>query len=444
MCSNITGTVHEFLQKYDLLNKDEPILIAFSGGTDSLCLLDIALKLNLNITAIHLNHNWRGDESLKDAEFCREFCQKNGINFYTETLSNDVPHTETAAREARYEFFENAAKKFNSEVILTAHNANDNAETILYRIAKGTGTEGLSGIREKRGIYYRPLIHVLREKIEDYCRENNLTPNIDSSNNDVKYKRNLIRHKIIPLLETINKDAVSAINSLSEVARAENAILNEYIENINKKSSNSTQEFIKLSKPIQNKIIYNLLKMNNLDYDRETIASIVNFINKNSESKSGKQYSITKNLWLYVNNNEFYLISPVQKCGKCIQINKEGIYDFENSTLSITKINEMPQIYPADSDNMAFASFDDLNFTLRFRQNGDIIQPLGSSGTQKLKKYLNTKKIPNHKKDLIPLLCSGNEVLWVCGYGISEKIKVEKQPVYMLKLTNKKEVGYGN
>ena len=113
-----------------------PILVGFSGGFDSLCLLNILEELKINVIALHLNHNWRGNESLKDMEFCKRYCENKGIPFYSETLDEKVPHTETAAREARYDFFERAAKKFNSKIVFTAHNADDNAETVTKRLGE--------------------------------------------------------------------------------------------------------------------------------------------------------------------------------------------------------------------------------------------------------------------------------------------------------------------
>ena len=194
----IHKTIKSFLEKYDLNKSDLVYLVAFSGGFDSMCLLHALKKSCKNkIVAIHLNHKWRGEESDIEEQNCKNFCQDLKIEFYSEDLSPEVAKTETSAREARYIFFENCAKKFNSNIIFTAHNKNDNAETLIYRICTGTGIAGLQGITEQRGIYYRPLLDTTRKEIETYCSENNLTPNNDSSNSDTKYKRNFIRAEIL-------------------------------------------------------------------------------------------------------------------------------------------------------------------------------------------------------------------------------------------------------
>ena len=183
------NSVIKFLEKYNINNPAITYLVAFSGGFDSMFLLDILRKSTDNrIVAIHLNHNWRKGECDIEEVNCRNYCNKIGVEFYSEKLSQDCPHTETFAREARYVFFKKCATKFETNVVFTAHNKNDNVETLIYRIFKGTGIKGLSGISEHRDIFYRPILNFSREKIENYCKENNLSPNIDSSNSNTKYK----------------------------------------------------------------------------------------------------------------------------------------------------------------------------------------------------------------------------------------------------------------
>lgn len=258
----IISRVKNFIEKYKLSGT---FIVAFSGGYDSMCLLDVLNKLRYDIAAVHLNHNWRGEESLAEAKVCEEFCTSRGIKFYTETLPDNIEKTETAAREARYKFFKRCAEKFNSKTVFTAHNFDDNAETVLYRIIKGTGIAGLQGIAERRDIYYRPLLSISREEIEKYCRQNNLHPNNDSSNSDTKYKRNLIRHKILPLMKEINPKVTNAINSLSDIAKQED------------EQTNSIRQML-----IENK----------LDYDCKKIKEIQQFIeeNKNSKSEIGRAH----------------------------------------------------------------------------------------------------------------------------------------------------------
>lgn len=438
---NITETVKSFLDKYHLEN--QTVIVGFSGGYDSLCLLDTIKNIGNPLIAVHLNHNWRGEESLRDEEFCRNFCKTRGITFYAETLSSDIPHTETAAREARYDFFMKCAKKFDAKAILTAHNLDDLAETIIYRIIKGTGISGLNGISEHRDIYYRPLLSVSRDKIELYCKKNKLNAISDSSNQDIKYKRNFIRHKILPLIKEINGNYTSALKNLATSAEETNELLEEYTSDKLSKLGNSTQKFLELSAPAQNYLIHKMFTENNLDYDRKKIEAVVAFIKKNANSKSGKKHSITTDLWIYTNSKKFELIKSEKPSNKEISINKEGQYQFDDYVFEIEKFNGTTFDFPKDNELKALVSLNEINFTLRHRKDGDTISPLGINGTQKLKKYLNEKKIPQHEKDSLILLCKNSEVLWVGGLGLSNKIRVINAPTHIIKLT-KKEGYYEN
>ena len=383
----IKDTVELFLDKYDLLKPKNNIIVAFSGGYDSMCLLDVmkqlAKKYDLNIFAVHLNHSWRGKESDLEEENCKNFA--SDIYFYSEKLSDDVPHTETAARDARYDFFEKCAKMFDSKVVLTAHNANDNAETVFYRIMKGTGITGLEGIKENRGIYYRPLLSIYRKEIENYCTINNLKPNNDSSNSDTKYERNKIRHEIFPLLPNIEEK----LNALSASAKETNVAIEKEIKSLEKYS---TKDFIKLSDFYKNAVVHKFFRANNIDYDRKRIEEIVTFIVDNSDSKAGKTISLTKDLWLFVNNKKMSKISKQEKCDFIVNVNSEGLYSFGKYQLSIKKCDKFPDKFPQDSEYIAYLNISDFNMQIRTRNDGDVIQPLGLSGSQKLKKYFNEKK----------------------------------------------------
>lgn len=420
----IRDNVKNFIEKYNLSGR---FILAFSGGFDSMCLLDILYKMGADVVAVHLNHNWRGEESLKEAKNCEVFAKSRNIAYYSETLPEDVPKTETAAREARYEFFKRCAQKFNSSIVLTAHNFDDNAETVLYRIIRGTGTIGLQGISEKREIFYRPLLNTKREEIEQYCKDNNLNPNSDSSNHNTKYKRNFIRYKVLPLLREINPNVSEALNSLSKIAQEDYSLI----------SKNLPSEVILANEIEQKRIIYNILAEYNLDYDKERIENIQKFIEDNKNSKSGKKFSLTKNLWLFVNNKNIDIITKGQKNLDEIKINHCGNYNFEDYTFSIEEYCDDVKIFPSDKEYKAYISINEINFTLRHRKNGDIIHPLGCKGSQKLKKYLNEKKIPQHKKDSLIFLCHGTEVVWAAGLGLSEKVKVIEKPTHVIKLSKR-------
>ena len=278
--------VKSFLLEYDL--QDKTIVVGFSGGYDSMCLLDILYKLkqnyfyDLNVIAAHFNHNWRGEEALKEQEICRLFAISKGFEFFTKTASINLKKTENSARIARYEFFEEAIENFDADAVFTAHNKDDNAETVLYRAIKGTGLVGLKGISAKRGVFYRPLLKISRSEIVEYCEKNNLIPNQDSSNFDTKYSRNYLRLNVIPILEKLNPNVKDSLNILAEVANSEDAIIEEYLSTIRNRVFNDNRiisaEYKILSKPVKMRFLHEYIQMIDLDYDYKRINEIYSFI----------------------------------------------------------------------------------------------------------------------------------------------------------------------
>ncbi|MBO6273248.1 tRNA lysidine(34) synthetase TilS [bacterium] len=437
--------VLKFIEKYQLFNKT--ILVGFSGGPDSMCLLDILYSINkdknlFNLVAVHYNHNWRGDIALHEQECCKKYCEDRNIEFYTETASDDIKKNETEARELRYSFFERAKKKYNADAIFTAHNWDDNAETVLYRIIKGTGIVGLKGILPKRDCYYRPLIDIHRTDIEAYCAKNNLCPNIDNSNNDTVHKRNLIRHDIFPMLAEINSDVKKALNNLCYVAQSESEIVDEYISKLSKDLYSNgkilTSVYKTLSNPVKQKIIYNLIYNSQFDYTMDRIENILEFIEKTIEDNKPSKFSLSSDNWLYVDSNIMEIIQKTEQNNQIIEIVKNGTYTIGENEFSICDCDE----YIKQKDE--YSAMVDLtnckNLCIRTRRDGDIIRPLGFKGTMKLKKYLMEKKIPQHKRDKLVLLTNNEEVLWVGGVGMSDKIKVVNKPTHLIKLNYKNGV----
>ena len=438
----IEQTIKKFLKDFNLDESERVYLVAFSGGFDSMCLLNALKNVTSNrIVAIHLNHNWRGEESDNEEQNCKDFCKKIEVEFYSEKLPDNVDCNETDARNARYEFFEKCAKKFKSNIIFTAHNKNDNAETLIYRIAKGTGVAGLCSIAKNREIYYRPLLETERKDIEKYCKNNGLNPNNDSSNFDKIHKRNLIRSDIMPLLFEINTNITDSLNSLIQSAKEEEQIVEEYIIYIKNKILNddkyNTKEFLNFSESLRMRLIYELVTpLVPQDYDRQRIKILLDFIENNSNSKSGKICSVTTGYKLYVCEKYFELVKENNNEKINIKINNIGEYKNGRINLNICKFDGSF----CESDKLfgrtvyVDLSSVDFDFEFRTRQDGDIIQPFGMSGHQKLKKYLNSKKIPNHKKDELLFLAQKNEILWAVDLGLSDKIKVRTKPTHKIEV----------
>ena len=445
--------VKSFLDKYNLLAEKKTFLIGFSGGFDSICLLDILHKLslenNFDITALHLNHNWRGDESQREQNNCETFCKERNIPFYTETLPDNCQKTETAAREYRQEFFKKYYKKLDADGLFLAHTKSDNTETILYRIAKGTGVNGLCGILEHSQLefcdIFRPLMDFSRRDILDYCRKNSLNANNDSSNYDTKYARNFVRHEIVSRLKELNPDIDDAVLKMSKIAISEQKIIEEYMSKIRKeiKKENGfdTKKFTGLSNDLQNKFILDFLIKNRIDYDSKKVEEIFCFINENSKNKAQKTLSLTTGLWLCVSKEKLYTIDDInpKKNEIELRINSCGCYEFQNFIFKIEEYKKnTPPVFPDETEKTAYINMDkNFDLILRTRKEGDIIQPFGMTKTMKLKKLFINRGVDKFERDGIILLCNNKEVLWAAGVCLSDKLRVETIPTHKISIKNR-------
>ncbi len=441
--------VISFLREYEL--QDKTIIVGFSGGYDSMCLLDILSKIkeqeefwDLTVIAAHFNHNWRGEEALKEQEVCRLFAASRGVEFYTRTASPSVKKTENDARIARYEFFEEAMEEYDADAVFTAHNKDDNAETVLYRVIKGTGLVGLKGISVRRNSFYRPLLKISRSEIVDYCNKNNLNPNNDSSNADTSYRRNYLRLNVIPALEKINPSVKDSLNTLAEVCSSENAIIEEYLTDIRAKvfveDRIVSSEFKKLSKPVKMRLLHEYIQKFDLDYDFKKIKEVYEFIENNIGQRNGSTLSLATALWLYADDKIVETIphrSTEEKPALEIVIDGEGEYEVGDKKLVLKKYVEKDVfIFPEAAANFVYVDLSKIKLplTLRNRRDGDVINPFGMSGSMKLKKYLNSKGVLRHKRDELLILADDNEVLWVVGVGLSNKIGVTKTPTHVIEV----------
>lgn len=440
----------DFLKKYDLA--DKTIIVGFSGGNDSMCLLDALSKIKkleefseMTIIAAHYNHNWRGDESFAEQEVCRKFANEREIEFYTETASGNIKKNENSARIARYEFFEKAYDEYDADAVFTAHNHDDNAETVMYRVIKGTGLVGLKGISPKRRYFYRPMLKVTRAEILEYCEKHNLSPNQDSSNFDTTYNRNYIRLNVLPALEHVNPSVKEALNNLAQVAANEDAIIEEYIQKFRDlvfdEDKINSAEYKKLSEPVKLRLLHEYIRKIELDYDFKKIRELYDFIEKNILKRNGSTISIDSSRWLYVDEKIIETIPPSNKqkpvISTAVEITGEGEYKISGKTLIIKKTQGREAVeFPESEANFLYADLSAIDFPLylRTRREGDVISPFGMSGKMKLKKYLNSKGVCRHKRDELILLADKEEVLWVVGVGISSKIGVAVCPTHVIEL----------
>ena len=302
--------VENFLKKYNISNKK--VIVGFSAGPDSVTmaflLSKLASKFNLELILAYFNHNWRPNEASIEQEFSLEFAKKINSKFYSKTAPSDCPKTEEIARTLRYALFENAMKKFKTDVVFLAHNKNDNIETLIYRLVKGTGITGLCSIPEKRDNYYRPLLKITKDEILNFLQENNLEYKIDSSNENTKYKRNLIRKEILPLFEKINPSYLNNIENLINNAIATRNIVDNELEKFKNKilleDGFNRELYLSEDTSLRYEFLNIFIGDNFKCRNFKNIKKVDDFILNNTSS----QISINRNLFLKIKKNKIFYV----------------------------------------------------------------------------------------------------------------------------------------
>ena len=416
--------IQNFLIKYNISNKN--LMAAFSGGYDSTVLLNILLKLRnilkFNLYAIHLNHNWRGKESDKEEIFCKEFCEKNNITFFSKKIPENSTSNEIEAREERYNFFKEIYKKEKIDFLLTAHTKSDNAETLIYRLAKGTGIKGLKGIQEYVEMMgmkiLRPMINVSRQEIEEYINKNNLNVNFDSSNKNKKYLRNKVRLDVVPQFKEICSTFEDNILNTSKIAGFYDDAIEFFLEKekIFDLDGIKTSEFLNCNENVQRIILYKFLEKNNIETKFKQIELLLEEI-KSKITKSGKYFSLS--------DTKFILIRPDK-----IEIVEKKDNNVSNYKFVISEENKDIKQFPNGTKSYIYADKEAIKepLSIRKRQDGDIFQPFGMQGTMKLKKFLNMKAIPKMERDNLVLLTnSDNQILWIYPLATSEIVRVKNK-----------------
>lgn len=434
-----------------MLDRGDKIIVGVSGGPDSMCLLHILMNLkdefSLNLIAAHVNHGLRGIDADEDEKYVREFCYKNNIKFTS--IKADVHKLsiernlscESAGRDLRYEFFEKLKKELCASKVALAHNLNDQAETVLMRVIRGTALNGLSGIKPVReGVFIRPLLYSNRREIEEYCLKNNLNPRIDKTNFETIYARNKIRLELIPYIEkNFNKDIINTLSRLAESSRIDSNYIDQNSENKFKiyctlegdKVIISKEGFLDheaiITRVIRKAFIYLLEHLNN--FDKLHISQIIDL----QKGSTGKLIMLPNDLIAQNNYGDIHIIKKTQENQKVTHDLNEYKLNFgenhiKNLGLKITieQISSSNKNYE-DLENVKYFDMDKItgDLMLRFRKEGDRFNPLGMVGSKKLKDIFIDLKIPREQRDKIPLICFGDKIAWITGHKISNSFKID-------------------
>lgn len=411
------------------LPKDTPILLALSGGADSRALLHMLLSYGAPLSVAHVDHGIRGETAKRDREFCEALAKEAKLPFYL--LTADIPALakqnhlglEEQARIERYRFFEKIMREQNIPILATAHNATDNAETLLFRMARGTGLSGLCGISPARsfggGVLIRPILDVTKEEILAYCKRHSLSFVTDESNEDLSYARNRIRHKILPELTKLNEGAVRHISELCRTLREDEAFLKNAANEILKKeqpNSISLSVWCDLSPSLKNRVLDRLFGEPPLSAkNREEIFALAaRALPHSSLDLPAHRRVQIENGRLLATFSETEPLEPLLETPVGLgatELSDRGmlfLIDSETNPnelrLSAKNIYKNETTIHINSDRIKNGLF------LRSRREGDTILQNGMH--KKIRKLQNECALPLPLRTALPLLCDGDGVLW--------------------------------
>jgi tRNA(Ile)-lysidine synthase len=423
--------VRAYIEKNNLLTKDKPVLVGVSGGADSIALLTVLVKLGYSCFAVHCNFHLRGEESMRDERFTESYVRSlqipySKVDFETEQYA-DVHHLsiEMAARELRYEWFEKKRQEIDAQAIAVAHHQNDSVETLLMNLIRGTGIRGLCGIRPKNGYIVRPLLAVSKSEIIEWLDSQKISFVNDSTNFSDAYTRNFIRLRILPLLEELNPSVRSAILRTADNLSSVNSIYESFIHDA-KKWVMESDDKISINKllqlPSSDTILYELLKPYGFS------ATISSEIYASLKGEAGKlYYSSTHKL---LKDREFLFLSETS-----VDSNQEYEVNIQNEnwqgpiSLSFIVTGYTADYQIIKDKQVASFDYDKLFFplTLRKWRDGDWFIPFGMKGKKKLSDYFTDHKFTLFEKEKTWLLCSQNQVIWIVGERIDNRVAIEKK-----------------
>jgi len=451
---NLEERLLRTISDYGLLKQGDTVLVALSGGPDSVALLHLLNglrdKYNLKLAAAHLDHAIRIN-SARDREFCRDLCRGLKVKFYSRRVDigklakNKKANVEETGRKARYEYFNTLCAKYDYKRIATGHTMDDSAETVLFNLIRGSGLKGLSGILPKRGKIIRPLIDIRKSDIINWLKENKIKYRTDPTNRSLRYSRNRIRNRIIPEMEKINPEIVKSLSRFSKNISEEFELIEKagvsVFENVSVESG-------------KGKIVLDLRKLRG--YDASLVKRVVveafyrlsgarkspsfellSRANETIGGKSGKRSPLGNGIWVEKSQNRVSISkAAVGQKGSTIllvpgiTLLKDCDWKLETRVLKKSEIKSLktkPSVALLDNSKVN-------NPEARFWKRGDRIRPFGMKGTRLLSDLFTDKKVPSFERSNIPLVISNGKIAWVAGIIISDEFKVEESTERVLRI----------
>jgi len=446
-----------FIIEHGLIEKPGPLLVGVSGGVDSVCLLHVLVslrnKLNVDLHIAHLNHQLRGDESDADAEYVRRLARdlnvaatidKRDVQEYQSTHQCSL---EEAAREVRYAFFSEVAESLGGRTVAVAHTANDQAETILMHMIRGTGLSGLRGMRPlsrwnlpdgRLLTVVRPLLDANREETETYCAIHELWPRYDSSNRSLEFLRNRIRAEIMPQLLEYNPNIVESLSRMAhivaddiayldnEVAQLSESIIEEFPQGILLNNKALSALLPAIGRHLLRTSLRRLLGSLR-DIELVHIESILHALTQSA----GKQLSLPYGLTFHGDYEKSIITRGENPLAYLPPLHSESPLNIPGETVVsgwriAAEVIEGKCEVQASDQLTAYLDFDVTGNSLfiRSRQDGDRFQPLGMHDLKKLQDFMVDSKIPRAWRDNVPLVCTRDQIVWVVGWRIDHRARV--------------------
>jgi len=442
--------VKKTIAQYGLFEPDEVVVVGFSGGMDSVCLLHILhclTEYRLKLVALYVNHSLRPEENQAEIDLLEEYGRRFGI--LTKQVVIDIPgrlrskpqSLQLLARNERYRVFEEVRREFSASKVALAHHRDDQAETILYRLIRGTGLDGLAGIPvERDGVYVRPLLGVTRAEIREYIAVNGLRWVEDSSNQKASYQRNRLRLQLIPQIERdYNPQFKEALNRLGDLAREHNRFMKGLLKQLcsevrigeSGRIGLKLDLFLKLDPYLQYHLLRDTLTELGVEYRMELRALQKLRSRIIAENYGFKKTHIYRKTLVYLEHGVLYFQRPEPEEDRGMEpvaVNAPGITRLASvATDLVIEDAVAPEKWSAVSAHEIYVDRDELSLPLqvRFWQPGDVFRPLGMEGSQKLHDFFINGKIPRRLRRKIPLLITADgRIIWVIGYRMADDVKV--------------------
>lgn len=426
----MTDCVLTFIRDQELLPSDTRVLVAVSGGRDSVALAHLLRSLGFSIGLAHVNYGLRGNDSNEDAALVAQLAKGWNIPHHVHDVppgTFDTGSVQEKARKIRYGFFEEMARAHGYGRIATAHHADDHVETLFLNLLRGTGIRGLRGIPAKRGIIVRPLLPCTRADIDAYVDEHRLSYRDDASNAEDTYARNKIRHHLIPLLKELQPNALERLNTSLALIGKDGAALTAMTQSLVEHSEDGW--VINLNQlPKQEPATWLYHCWRTFGLNRTQASDLLQAKQSGAIVESQTHTAVLKG-GLVIVRTKADALEPIRIPGM-------GDYAIENARLRLSGVEHRSEAMPRSNDHV-WMNAESLTFplTLRTWQHGDRFRPLGCDYDVKVSDYLSDKKVDRLKKERTLVLCDANEaIIWVVGIQLSEKVKVLHSDTHVLSL----------